>query len=216
MGPTDDALQEEALAVDRGHEVVEAHVAQPGAPLVAVADLVVDEHVEPHVVERLVAERRRPPQVGVGHRHGELDAVLAGGEGVVALDHDDGALELGLDARSSVSVGLDGGGVSPVARATQVRRVTARGSSLSSTTRTASVARSTSAWGQRSRQWRTRTGPVVWRLTGRQMPPGLWPDPSRAERPKAPVRSRTRPGADGVVVDLHGEEVLVAVARAGR
>ena len=90
-----------------------------------------------------------------------------------------------------------GRGASASARVTHVRRVTARGSSLSSTIRTASVARSGSACGQRRRQCRSRTGPVVWRLTGRQIPPGLWPVPSSAERPNAPVRSRTRPVPTG-------------------
>ena len=189
---------------------------QPGAPLVAVADLVVDEHVEADVVERLGAQCLRPPQVGVGNRHGELDAVLAGGERVVALDHDDRALELGTSTARRCRWGWTAAGLSPVARATQVRRVTERGSSLSSTTlhREAcpldvglGAAEPAVAHPHRS-AWCGGS-------TGRQMPPGLWPDPSNAERPKAPVRSRAAPGADGVVVDLHGEQVLVAGRGAG-
>ena len=49
------ALEEEALAVDRGDEVVHADLAEARAPLVAVAHLVVDHHVDTDVVERLVA-----------------------------------------------------------------------------------------------------------------------------------------------------------------
>ena len=60
------ALEEQPLAVDREHPVVQRHLAEAGAHRAGVADLVVDEHRRPSSVDqRLVAERPRPPQRGV-------------------------------------------------------------------------------------------------------------------------------------------------------
>ena len=56
------AFQEQPLAVDRAHPFVPGDLAQPGPASPAVAQLAVDDHLDRHLRQRLVAERTRPPQ----------------------------------------------------------------------------------------------------------------------------------------------------------
>ena len=58
---------------------------QAGAHGAAMAELVVDPRFDDDVVQRLVAERPRPPQLRLVDRHRPLDVVLARRERLLQL-----------------------------------------------------------------------------------------------------------------------------------
>ena len=91
---------------------VPLHLAEAGSASTVVAGLAVDEHVDDHLVECLLAKRSGPPECGLGDVDAPLDLVGAAGHHVrllvddVAVDrgpHHDGALritvETGRDAQ---------------------------------------------------------------------------------------------------------------------
>src|SRR4029450_13239740 len=80
------AFEEDPFAVDRTRPLLELHAPQPGTDRTAVAQLVVAPPLDDRVVQRLTAERPRPPQRGTLDRHVPLDVVFAGRERLLELD----------------------------------------------------------------------------------------------------------------------------------
>ncbi len=81
-------LQVQPLAVDRADPVVELDPPESGTTGPPVAELVGGvrrRHLDDHLVQRLVAERPRPPERGAIHRDRPLDVVLAGRERLLEL-----------------------------------------------------------------------------------------------------------------------------------
>ena len=83
------ALDEQTLAIDGTGPVVPRHVAQTGPARAAVARLTVDD--DHHVDRRqwLVAERTRPPELGIADVERPVDLVESGRQPAFVVGHDD-------------------------------------------------------------------------------------------------------------------------------
>ena len=80
-----DALREQPLAVHRDRPVVHGELAEAGAAHDRVARRAVDEHLDPHVRQRLATHRPRPPQLRLHDVEIPGDLVDTGGERMVLL-----------------------------------------------------------------------------------------------------------------------------------